>query len=103
MDIFELRKLCRAGAVKWTTHVLARLQERGINPSDIFNCIENGCIIEDYPDDYPFPSCLILGSAVNGTSIHSVIGVGEDNLWLITAYYPNIDDWKNNFTKRKEQ
>ncbi|MFG6337693.1 MAG: DUF4258 domain-containing protein [Lachnospiraceae bacterium] len=29
--------------------------------NDIIFCIHEGEIIEQYPDDYPYPSCLILG------------------------------------------
>ncbi len=103
MDISDLRKLCEDGAIKWTAHVVARLQERGIEPSDIRNCITTGHIIEDYPDDYPYPSCLILGATVNGKMIHTVVGVGEGYLWLITAYYPDPLKWNNDFSTRKEQ
>lgn len=103
MDIIDLQKLCEAGAIKWTAHVLARLQERGIEPSDVKNCIAAGRIIEQYPDDYPYPSCLVLGAAVNGKMIHAVVGVGEEYLWLITAYYPDPSKWNNDFSVRKEQ
>lgn len=103
MDIEDLRKLCSSGAVKWTAHVVARLQERGIEPSDIKNCISTGCIIEDYPDDYPFPSCLVLGTTVNGKVLHVVVGVGDGRLWLITAYYPDPLKWNNDFSIRKER
>lgn len=103
MDIIDLRKLCEAGTIKWTAHVVARLQERGIEPSDIKNCIATGRIIEDYPDDYPYPSCLVLGAAVNGKAIHVVVGVGEGYLWLITAYYPDPMKWNDDFSIRKEQ
>lgn len=103
MDIEELRKLCSNGALKWTAHVLARLQERGIEPSDIKNCISTGRIIEDYPDDYPFPSCLVLGTTVNEKVLHVVVGVGDGYLWLITAYYPDPLKWNDDFSIRKER
>jgi hypothetical protein len=38
-----------------------RLRERGIKRADVINCIQSGEIIEQYLDDMPFPSCLILG------------------------------------------
>lgn len=103
MEIDDLQKLCENGSIKWTTHVVARLQERGIEPSDIKNCIETGRIIEQYPDDYPYPSCLVLGVTVAEKSLHVVIGVGGGYLWLITAYYPNPLKWNEDFSVRKEQ
>lgn len=103
MDIADVQKICNDGSIKWTTHVVARLQERGIEPSDIKNCISTGRIIEDYPDDYPFPSCLVLGATANGKALHVVVGVGDGYLWLITAYYPNPLKWNDDFSIRKEQ
>lgn len=103
MDISDLQKLCDSGAIKWTAHMVARLQERGTDPSDIKNCIMTGRIIEDYPDDYPYPSCLILGNAVAGKELHAVIGLRQGYLWLITAYYPDPLKWNEDFSIRKER
>lgn len=103
IDIDNLRELCNNRAIKWTTHVIARLQERHIDPSDIKNCIATGHIIEQYPNDYPYPSCLVLGNAKSDKALHVVIGVGEGNLWLITAYYPNPAKWNDDFSIRKER
>ena len=102
INIETLRELCNNRRIKFTAHILARLQERGIYPSDIRNCINTGRIIEQYPDDYPFPSCLVLGCTVDKKSLHVVVGVGEGNLWLVTAYYPDPAKWENGFSKRKE-
>ncbi|MEG0764843.1 MAG: DUF4258 domain-containing protein [Pseudoflavonifractor sp.] len=97
-----MRTLCNDGKFKWTAHILTRLQERSINPSDIRHCIMCGEIIEDYPTDYPYPSCLILGANVAGAVLHVVIGMGSGFLWLITAYYPTCDKWHDDFKSRKE-
>lgn len=40
------------------------MQERDISRADVKNCIMHGEIIEDYPDDFPHPSCLIFGYTV---------------------------------------
>ena len=103
ISIDILREMCYTGSIKWTTHILARLQERGIFPSDVKQCINTGRIIERYPDDFPFPSCLVLGCAVNGKPLHVVIGIGEGRLWLVTAYYPDPAKWEDNFSVRKER
>lgn len=103
MDIADLQTICKTGAIKWTTHVVARLQERGIDPSDIKNCIMTGRVIEDYPDDYPYPSCLVLGASLGEKTLHVVVGVGQGHLWLITAYYPDPLKWNEDFSIRKER
>ena len=103
ISIDKLRELCNNNAIKWSTHILARLQERGIHPSDVKRCINTGHIIEQYPNDYPYPSCLVLGCTTNDSMLHVVIGVGEGRLWLITAYYPDSDRWEDDYSHRKER
>ena len=103
ISVNELRKLCNAGKFKWTAHIAIRLQERGINPSDIKNCIQTGEVIEQYPDDHPYPSCLVLGSSVANKPLHVVIGFGNGYLWLISSYFPSLDKWKPDFKTRKER
>ncbi len=97
-----IRKLCGNGKIKWTAHVLARLQERAINPSDVKECISRGEVIEEYENDYPHPSCLILGQTLDNRSLHVVIGITRESLWFITAYYPSLDKWNDNLKTRKE-
>ncbi|MGD9474594.1 MAG: DUF4258 domain-containing protein [Eubacteriaceae bacterium] len=61
MEIEDLRVKAFERKIKWTAHVAQRIQERDISRLDVINCISTGEIIENYPDDYPNPSCLILG------------------------------------------
>ncbi len=101
LSLIEIKKLCADGKIKWTAHILSRLQERGIEPSDIRQCIKTGEMIEEYPIDYPYPSCLVLGLSLSGKCLHVVIGVGNEHLWLITAYYPDNKRWDDTYKVRK--
>jgi hypothetical protein len=47
--------------IKFTGHAVQRMFERRIQPSHIRTIVESGEVISDYPNDVPFPSCLILG------------------------------------------
>ena len=98
LDILELRKLCTPQNIRITLHAAKRLEQRGIFLSDVIACIMNGEIIEQYP----YPSCLILGSSLGNKFLHVVIGYHETELFLITAYFPSCDKWKNDFKTRKE-
>ena len=78
------------------------MAERNITVNDIVKGIETGEIIKQYEDDKPFPSCLILGFSMNHKYIHIVVSNDNEYIYLITAYYPNPEQWENNFkTKRK--
>lgn len=83
-------------------HAQERLRQRGIKQKDIKNCIMTGEIIEQYPDDFPFPSCLIFGYTVNNKILH-VVASDEGTLSrIITAYFPNTEKFENNFKTRKD-
>lgn len=61
-------------------------------------------IIENYPKDKPYPSCLIYGQTATGEPIHSVWAYNEEKGWgvLITVYRPDPNLWIN-FRKRKKR
>lgn len=69
-DINDIRELLKKGNIQWSGHILTRMQQRGMKVKDIIECIFNGEIVEYYPEDYPFPSCLILGYSNRGEGIH---------------------------------
>jgi len=80
-------------------HAKLRMAERLITTSDIENAIKNGEIIEEYPDDKPCPSALLLGK-VKKKPIHIVIGICEDHIRIITEYIPSKKKWIN-YKKRR--
>ncbi|MCL2089068.1 MAG: DUF4258 domain-containing protein [Oscillospiraceae bacterium] len=101
-DIETMRNLCHDKNIAITKHARIRLLERNINVEDIKNAIMTGEIIKQYENDKPFPSCLLLGLAMNNKHIHVVVGVDSDYMYIITAYYPDKDEWKEDLKERKE-
>ncbi len=101
LHIEELRKLCTDDAIIMTAHVIKRCKERNIDSNSIINVIIHGEIIKQYEDDKPFPSCLLLGMSVNDRYLHVVVASDTINLHIITAYYPNVDEWEPDFKTRK--
>ena len=89
------------GSILWTTHCLARMGERDIQRDDVRNCIMNGEIIEDYPDDFPHPSCLIFGMTLENKILHVVAGTDGIYLYIITAYYPTADKFEPDMKTRR--
>lgn len=63
------------------------MQERDISRADVKKCVLEGEIIEDYPDDFPHPSCLIFGYTINDKIIHVVAGSDGKYIYIITAYF----------------
>ena len=102
LTIENLRILAASGPIFMTAHAQARLYERGILLRDIRQAIQTGQIIEYRPDDYRCPSCLVLGCSTAGHFLHVVCGIHEQALWIITAYWPDLEHWDETFTKRKK-
>lgn len=99
--IEEIKELCALAKIRWSTHCLERMQERDINRADVKNCLVNGEIIEDYPNDFPHPSCLVFGYTVNNKVIHVVVGNDGEYIYIITAYFPNTIKFEDDLKTRK--
>jgi len=76
--------------------------ERSISPKDVRKIVESGETINDYPDDTPYPSKLILGY-VGKRPIHIVLGYNEldETCIAITVYEPSSDIWKEGFKEKR--
>ena len=102
IDIEIIRKYYKEDKVFATFHASERLKERGIKAREIREAVNNGEIIEQYPNDYPYPSCLILGLTINNKYLHIVISDDGTKANIITAYYPSADKWTADYKTRKE-
>ena len=102
LNIDTIQQMVKKGKIRWTNHVILRLFQRNITQMDIENALLNGEIIEYYDNDYPYPSCLVYGINLNNKVLHIVCGSNENELWIITAYYPDNLKWKDDLKTRKE-
>jgi len=101
MSIEDLKDLIIRNKIMWTTHCLQRMGERDIKRDDVKHCVMNGEIIEQYPDDFPNPSCLVFGITLSNTILHVVAGSDGDNIYIITAYYPSEDKFESDMKTRR--
>lgn len=102
-SIEEFQKMNQLDKIAITKHARERLEERRISVDDIVSCIKIGEIIKQYEDDKPLPSCLVLGKSIEGKPLHIVVSKDEEFIYLITAYYPDITQWEDDFKTRKER
>lgn len=99
---YIIRQKMNSKKIQWTNHCLNRLNQRDILIKDVEVAIKNGKVIETYSDDFPFPSCLILGKASNNQNLHVVCGIGNDKLYIVTAYRPDIVQWDKDMKIRRD-
>lgn len=103
MNLEIYQNLCANSKILWTQHCLQRMQERGIRRADVKNRIATGEIIENYPDDFPNPSCLILGYTIDGRILHIVAGCDNINIYIITVYYPDTIKFEDDLKTRRKR
>jgi len=74
-----------------------------IRVQDVVQSLQSGEIIEEYSNDRPYPSCLILGRTIGGRPIHVVCApvVAERRLIIITTYEPDPARWDPEFRRRR--
>ena len=61
-----------SGRVRVTDHADEEASADGLKLDDIFSAVAHGEVIEEYPTDVPYPSCLIFGWTAGGSPVHSV-------------------------------
>ena len=101
IEIETLRKYFHEDKVFVSAHAAERFNQRGINVRDIREAINSGEIIEQYPEDYPYPSCLVWGKNLSGKCIHAVLSDEGSSSRIITAYFPSFDKWSEDFKLRR--
>lgn len=88
--------------IKWTYHVNMRMKKRFITRQLILGSSANFEIIEEYPEDKYLPSYLVYSQYQN-QAFHIMFAsdVQGDNVRVITAYYPNSEEWKEDLKTRR--
>ena len=91
-------KLIRERAAQrllFSSHAVRQMSrsDRMISASDVRKVLEEGEIIEDYPEDARGHSCLMLGKGTDGRLMHVVCALKDEYLAVITAYIPDEDQW----------
>jgi hypothetical protein len=99
-----LNHICNAvdaGRILWKKHALERMMERGISRNEVKQAITQGSIIENYPDDSPFPSVLIAN--FEPEPLHVVVAYDAESLQchVITAYRPDLAHFEADFMTRR--
>ncbi len=88
--------------ITFRIHAIQRMFERNVTEIDIRNVLMNGELIENYPNDTPYPSRLMLGWDED-RPLHVVVAdnAKEDEWVVITVYEPNLNLWESDYRRRK--
>ena len=103
MIIEEITDAIRHDRVRVTYHADREARADQLSIDEIYSSVFQGRMIEDYPDDSPYPSCLIFGNTFNREPIHSVRAYNQEteNAVLVTVYRPDKNRWLGWITRRR--
>ncbi len=92
--------------VFYTLHARSEMESEepgAIKEAEVFEAVINGEVIEDYPDDEPYQSCLVFGLTKGGRPLHIVCACSEDEgmAIVITTYQPDEKRWIDFKRRRK--
>jgi hypothetical protein len=95
MDIEFIIDAIQNGRIRITDHADEEAQNDHLTFDEVYFSVLHGEVIEDYPSDKPYPSCLIYGKSFGGIPIHSVWAYNEASRWavLVTVYRPDPNRW----------
>ena len=94
----ELQRCFRESRVLYTQHARREMRDElfgRIQEQEVYEALLAGETIEDYPDDTPYPSCLIFGRTCRWRPIHAVCAYipADDRAVIITVCEPDPDRW----------
>jgi hypothetical protein len=104
MNRDELREAILDGHIEWQTHALERMMERAISRKIVRKVLLTGEMIEDYPDDKPFPTALFLGW-IEEEPFHVVAALDSSSdrcrCFIITVYRPDLNHFEVDYKTRR--
>lgn len=78
-------------SLRFSGHAVSRMFERGIRKEDVVQAVNDGEVIQRYPDDRPYPSCLLLWNT-SDLVIH-----------VVTVYKHSLTLWESDYRNRKKR
>ncbi len=95
MDVERVKQLVVTGAYQMSGHAEEEREAETILLEDVKSAIQNGELLEDYPDDPRGASCLMLGNSTDDRPLHIVLVMLTkiEAVRIITVYRPMLPKW----------
>ncbi|MEC4804016.1 MAG: DUF4258 domain-containing protein [Jaaginema sp. PMC 1079.18] len=101
----EFRKIIEAVLDQriWITdHADEEAENDDLTFEEIYFSVIYGEILEEYPNNFPYPRCLIFGTTFANEPVHTIWDYDEETqtATLVTVYRPDSRRWINFKTRR---
>jgi len=99
IKIKEIQDKILKGEYHFSDHAVKMMIKRFIERFEVEDAIMKGEIIEEYPDDKYYPSCLIYGKTGRERNLHIQVSL-PPTVVIITTYEPEPDEWLDSKIRR---
>jgi hypothetical protein len=97
LDTEAIRTLLREAVaqqqLKLSLHAAEEALAETITRPEIEAALQTAQVLEDYPDWWSGPACLIYGQTEAGRDLHLVVSYSDLPVTIITAYLPRPPKW----------
>ena len=95
MEIADLWEAIQERRLRVSDHADEEAAAEGLSIVSVVLSIASGEKVEEYPDRWPLPGCLVLSFLQQGEPVHSVWAYNETTRWevLVTVYGPDPSRW----------
>jgi hypothetical protein len=102
-NIEIIHKIAKKDKIAFKKHTVLRMHQRQISSAEVANILCMCELVEEYPNDFPLPSSLVMGYTEKRRPIHAVVAFNEeeDIIWVITVYEPTLEEWEKGFKVRR--
>ena len=106
IDLEIIRRCFTSDRVLYSAHAIREMRDEELGPiadAEVYELVCDGEIIEQYPDDTPYPSCLVYGTTIGGRPLHTVCAFDSEStsVVIVTVYQPDPELWED-FIRRKK-
>ncbi len=77
------------------------MDQRAITLAELKEVIYHGEVVEHYPNDEPYPSCLIVGRVKGGFPLYAVCAMSEI-VHIVTVHWMDPAKWLDPKTRREK-
>jgi hypothetical protein len=89
----RFKQAVQAQQIKISLHAAEEALSENIARPDIEKAMMTAQFLEDYPDWWLGPCCLIWGQTDSGRDLHLVLSYSEPTVTVVTVYEPKPPRW----------
>jgi hypothetical protein len=89
----RIRNQIAEDAVLLTQHAQQEMVVEEVGLAEVYQALESGAVLENYPDHRRGACCLVGGYTLAGRALHVVCTTARAELIVITVYEPKPPKW----------